>query len=214
MVISYKHQYIYIDIPKTGCTAIQNYLLENDETCEQGWIEFEGKRTKIESHTKTKEIRNVMGKRFDEFTVFTFIRHPKSRSVSAYFFYKNGSWARSRYVTRNIMAKLNVFLTKMLPFSIWSLIKSEKRITDYFYDDCGRELIDLVGKTGNMDEDLESICKCIGIPIRDVEVPVQNRSKHKEKENYYTNNWHRKMYKKKAGKDLKLYKKYEKTIYA
>lgn len=132
MIISYKYKYIYIDIPKTGCTAIQNYLLENDNTCEQGWIEIEGRRIKIDSHTKTSDIKEIMGDKFDDFTVFTFIRNPKSRSVSAYFFYRNGNMMRSNFFIRNVMAQLNVYLTKYFHLVYGQLLSLRNKLQSIF----------------------------------------------------------------------------------
>lgn len=64
-----------------------------------------------------------------------------------------------------------------------------------------------------MDKDLSAICNIIGIPIKDVNVPTRNSSKHKPKENYYTNYLHEKIYNKKINEDLKLFNEYKDTIH-
>ncbi len=176
-------------------------------------IQVGDNRIKINEHIKTKKLKELMGRAFDEYTVFTFIRDPESRGVSAYFFYKNGNTLKSHHITRNLMAWANVFLTKIFPFSLWSLIKPQKKLVDYFFDDNNNLLIDLVGKTDNLKEDLLSISEIIGIPLQDGDIPVKNRSKHLSVEEYYVNSVHKKLYDKLIEKDLKLYGKYRDSIY-
>src|SRR6056297_1688050 len=119
MLISEKNKYIFISIPKTGITAIQSFLIENANSCVKNVIRVGSDRIKVAEHVKTKKLKELMGKAFDEYTIFTFIRDPKSRGVSTYFFYKNGNTLKSHDFIRNLMARLNVFLTQILPFSLW-----------------------------------------------------------------------------------------------
>lgn len=214
MLISEKYKYIYIDIPKTGCTAIQNYLLKHDKSCRTGGITRDGKWIRVDSHTKTKDLRSMMGKEaFDEYTVFTFIRNPYARGVSAYFFYKEVDRTRSSWLSRNIMARLNGMFTKMLPFPLWSLLKPQKKMVDYFFDEKKELLIDMVGKTENMNEDLKMICEVIGVPLNEIEVPPKNSSPHLGYEKYFVNRLHKKIYTKLLQDDIELYKKFINKIF-
>ncbi|WP_255233384.1 sulfotransferase family 2 domain-containing protein [Aliifodinibius salipaludis] len=198
MLISEKHKYIFISIPKTGTTAIQSFLQENDDSSVLNWITIKAKRIKIDEYVKTWKLMKIMGDEYDKYTVFTFIRDPYARSVSGYHFYKNGNTLRSHYFIRNFMAQLNVLITKILPFIMWSILKPNKKLVDYFFDKNGQELIDLVGKTENMNKDLSSICNLLGIPLENVSVPVKNSSRHSTVENFFTNKWHEKLYRKKS----------------
>lgn len=213
MIISDKHKYIFIAIPKTGTTAIQSFLLEQDESCVWNVVNIGGEQIKINEHIMAKDLKKIMGEKYNEYTVFTFIREPFARRVSGYFFYKKtADYKKSRYISRRVMARLNIYLTKILPFSVWSVIKPQKKIADYFFDDNGDLLIDLVGKTKNLDEDLLSICRKIGIPIEDEKVPVKNKSQHASTENYYSNTLHKKLYKKLISEDLEIYHRYQNTL--
>lgn len=213
MLISYKHKYIYIDIPKTGCTAIQSYLTKHDDSCNRWAVEVEGEQILVDSHTETKEIKKIMGGDFADYTVFTFIREPYSRGVSTYFFYKTLKRKKSSSKIRNIFAQLNAVITKILPFSIWSVLKPQKKLTSYFYDEEGNLLIDLVGKTENLNEDLWEICNKIGISLNNISVPVKNKSKHSFTRKYYSNGIHTSLYEYLLKEDIELYKKYSDTIY-
>lgn len=213
MLISEKYKYIFIAIPKTGTTAVQSFLLENDSSCKWNRTNINGKKVEFSEHSTAKEVRDLLGKKYEDYTVFTFIRDPYSRGVSGYFFYKNGKTLKSRYFIRNVAAKLNSLITKMIPFSLWSVLKPQKKLTNYFFDEGGNLLIDLVGKTENLDKDLTEICKEIGIPISKEQIPVKNDSKHSAIENYYSNSLHKKLYSKKLQDDIELYQHYKNIIY-
>lgn len=213
MVISDKHKYIFIAIPKTGTTAIQSFLLENDESCRWNSITLDGKQISISEHIKAKDLKKIMGARYEEYTVFTFIREPFARRVSGYFFYKNGDTKESRYFIRNLMAQVNTVLTRVLPFSLWSILKPQKKLVDYFFGKKGDLLIDLVGKTENLDEDLLAICQQIGIPLRNKKIPVKNKSKHSSTDDYYFNKLHRKLFSRMIKDDLELYDKYHDSLF-
>jgi hypothetical protein len=209
MLISDKYRYIFIAIPKTGTTAIQSFLLKNDDSCVWNSIQIDGKRINIDEHIKTKNLKRIMGEKFNEYKKISFIRNPYSRIVSSYFFYKNVNMIRSKNFIRNLMARINVLSTEILPFSIWSVLKPTKKLVDYFYDDDKQLLIDLVGKTENLNEDLLSICSEIGIALNSDKVAKKNKSKHSSVEGYYSNSFHKKIITKKIRKDIELYNAYK-----
>lgn len=208
MIISDKHKYIFIAIPKTGSTTIQNFLRKNDDSCRMNCIQINNETIRVDAHIETKKLKKIMGKKFDEYVKFTFIRNPYSRVVSSYFFYKNGKTLRSRFFIRNLMARLNIILTRIFPFSVWSIIKPQKKMTDYLYDNDNQLLINLVGKTENLNEDLLMISKQLGISVKDETVPFKNKSTHSSVESYYSNKLYKKLYSKILKKDLKIYDKY------
>lgn len=208
MIISDKYKYIFIAIPKTGTTTVQNFLLQNDDSCKWNFIQLDGKTVVVDEHIETKDLKKVMGKKFDDYVKFTFIRDPYTRIVSSYFFYKNGKTLRSQYFFRNLMARLNIILTQIFPFSVWSIIKPQKKMADYFYDNNNQLLINLVGRTENLNEDLLLISKQLGISLKDDAVPFKNKSSHSSVESYYSNKFYKKLYSKILRKDLEIYDKY------
>jgi hypothetical protein len=110
------------------------------------------------------------------------------------------------------MARLNLILTKILPFKIWSIVKPQKKNADYFFDDQNNLLTDLVGKTESLDEGLLSICRLIGIPLDGERIPVKNSSSHSKVKTYFSNRFHRKLYSKLIERDFKLYDQYKERI--
>ena len=214
MLISDKYKYIFISIPKTGTTAIQSFLLENDKSCVLNTVQIKGKEVSVDEHIKTEKLKKIMGDQFNEYTVFTFIRNPYMRKVSGYFFYKNGDTLHSHYFIRNLMANMNILLTKLIPFSIWSIVKPSKKLTDYFFDKDNQLLIDLVGKTENLNEDLLMICEKIGIELSSKKIPVKNKSTNSTVEYYFSNRVHKRIFSQIMREDIKLYQLYENKLYA
>lgn len=208
MLISDKYKYIFIAIPKTGTTTIQSFLRKNDKSCHWNTVQLGDKKITVNEHIETKKLKKIMGKKFDEYVKVTFIRNPYSRIVSSYFFYKNGNTLRSRYFIRNFMARLNILLTRIFPFSIWSVLKPQRKMADYFYDEDDQLLIDLVGRTENLNEDLLLISKQLGISLNDETIPFKNKSSHASAESYFSNKLFKKLYRKILRKDLEIYQKY------
>lgn len=94
MLFSEKHKFIFLANPKTGTRAIQSFILKNLDGVLKNSIpaRIPAKRiiTGKDNHIKSKDIKRILGEKIYDYTIFTFIRNPYAKAVSAYFFYKNG----------------------------------------------------------------------------------------------------------------------------
>lgn len=91
-MISEAHKFIYIHVPKTGGTTIQDLLLPYSEDhkytlpFQDGVDSFEIKGDVTPGkHATLQDYANLLGERFGDFRVITSIRHPLKRAVSGYF---------------------------------------------------------------------------------------------------------------------------------
>ena len=87
MIISEKHNYIYLACPKTGTTSIEKFLLEQDPSALQNKIIIDGKLLRFKGHATAKTIQSKLQGDFKKYQIIGFIRHPYSRMVSSYFFF-------------------------------------------------------------------------------------------------------------------------------
>lgn len=156
MIISHKHKFIFISIPKTGShsirTLLRQHLGENDE--EQCCL-FEKKLCSIpelnikhHGHHTAQEIKNVLGdKIFNEYFKFAFVRDPVDRLISTYYFFNRNN---SDFTPPDITALNNFYENQK---SIIHLLPQYK----FIYSINGDLLVNYIGYTNNMDESLAYI---------------------------------------------------------
>lgn len=183
-MISHKHKFIFIHIPKTGGTSIERALeptisLE-DPDCHAGHVEgntlIEGK------HWRTIDYQSKFPELFDSYFKFMFIRNPWDRMVS-------------RYEWRRFLAPLKFegeraekisnqdfkdFLQKQGAemFEKWCYV-------DLMQDSNGHQAIDFVGRFENLQNDFDKICDMIGISC--CQLPLRNTTDHNHYTEYYDN---------------------------
>ena len=211
MIISFKNKYIFICVSKTGTTSIENFLLEHDPTVFNNHVPLNGQTIHFKDHDYPETIKKKIGALYDQFNTFAFVRNPHSQWVSSYFFdrqkiflkdgkfpewLKNTSWG---YVLR-------VITTKVFPFWIWCLIYPNRNsLKKYLIDQNGYPLVNYVGLYENLNSDFQKITREIGLDFNSDQLPVSNKSKHKEYESYFRFNFVRKLFNRKIKTDLKLY---------
>jgi Sulfotransferase family len=97
MIISHKHKFIFVHVPKTGGTSITfsliNHLGPKDVVmgCLPPFekLSWESKKNGgLHKHSKAFEINNSMGKSFDDYYSFAFIRNPYDLIVSQYYWWR------------------------------------------------------------------------------------------------------------------------------
>ena len=169
MVISEKHNFIYIAVSKTGTTSVHNAFSNLDD--ETLFIErLNEKRTDRVNQSLYKHIKGPILKKeiknYNKYFKFTFIRNPWDRLVS---------WFRSHD-------------RRMNPG--WLSRSNLEKIPEYFWDNQSEWifegdscLVDFVGRYENFQEDFNVVCDKIGIPRK--QLPHKNKSKHKHYTEYY-----------------------------
>jgi hypothetical protein len=219
MEFSKNFNFIYIANPKTGSRAVRKYLQLWGADCKHNRIPSEHNPdellTGIPGHTTPRALKKRMGKSYDNYKVVVFIRNPYDKAVSAYFFYKRGRPILIQKDGRNffqsftnyLVSNLNYFLTKLLPFSWWSVIKPIKMNKGYLIDDQGKILVNYIGKTETLNQDLPEIGKLLGLNVDDTEpISKVNQSSHSSSiMDYFNADWHKKSFYKKYKEEIDLY---------
>lgn len=185
MIISHKHKFIFIHIPKCAGSSICRALLtgelynidskgcrELDQNIAQVFKPSErifGNSTDIEQHSTVCEITEYLSARgldINDYFTFTFTRNPWSRAVSTYFYadkIKETEWGKER-----ISKTFSEYTAEMT----WPICS--------FYINPG---VDFVGKVENIQEDFDIVCDRIG--MNRVKVPHMNGTNHKHYTEYY-----------------------------
>jgi hypothetical protein len=166
MIVSHRHQFVFVAIPKTGThsvrQALRDHLGQEDE--EQVGL-FVQKRFSDEQlaairhgHLTLLQVRPLLGEEaFSKYLKFAFVRNPFDRFVSycSFMTRANGEFSRD---PQRVMRQM---LFEMRPMD-HILFKPQH----YFIaDEQGRLLTDVVGRVEEMQSSYEAICARIGIPV-------------------------------------------------
>lgn len=182
-MISLKHQFLFIHIPKTAGNSIQNVLKDYSEekiVCvaphQDGVERFEVRSDsyKIHKHSTLLEYQDQLGQDvIDRLYKFTCVRNPWERMISFYFSPHRGtvSWDRTKFV---------------------ELVKNVEPVTHFVSS--GKNAVQGQNFFGHIDryirfedliQDFEDVCMRIGIPM--VQLAKRNASRHKHYSSYYDN---------------------------
>ena len=171
-MISHKHKFIFIHIPKTGGNSIQNALLKfsDDEkrigNIHDGIQDFEiyNKTYDLWKHTSLKSYYVRMPQDlFQQYTKFTCVRNPWERMISAYFYAnrENPVFNKDRFLKH---------IKHYRPYTI--MISIRKFLRKKICMDC-------VIRFENMQNDFDKVCDKIGIPRQKlIHLNRGNYSKH------------------------------------
>lgn len=161
MLISHKHKFITIDIPKTGTTSINNalsrFMQENDFNFSM--------LQKMGMRHGTYEKCIAKFPNYKNYFSFAFVRNPWDRILSFYFFKRN--IARIYKIGKNTSFK-NFLELPIL--NQYSYIKEFSRNS-------------FVGRFENLQNDFDIVCDKIGIPRQ--QLPHNNKTNHKHYTEYY-----------------------------
>lgn len=182
-MISLKHGFLFIHIPKTAGNTIQTILKDYSEEKivsiaehQDGVERFEVRSDnyKIHKHSTLADYQKQLGQEvIDGLFRFTCIRNPWGRMISFYFSPHRGEilWDRAKFIR---------------------LVDEVKPVTDYISSgtesehgtDCFGN-IDHYIRFEQLERDFEEVCKRIGIPT--VPLPRYNASKSEHYSAYYDN---------------------------
>lgn len=206
MVISYENRYIFIAVPKTGTTSIQNLLLNQDPTARKYGIEIEGKWFSFGEHDTALQIKNELGEYYSQFRTFAFIRNPYSRLVSSYSFYKNGK--PITLGNKNPWpARIKTLYARVVPFKFWVLTYPYKSNIEHVVDENGNLIVDFIGTFENLQEDLAKIFHRINLKVSLDQLQHVNKSKHLSTAKYFTNELFDNAVRKIIQRDLNFYER-------
>jgi hypothetical protein len=209
-MISHKHKFIFIHVPKTAGNSIQNYLQNYSEdkiwvTEEQAThnakskshldrfeIRSSNKKLKIHKHATLNAYYNAWQKKYEsieDFFKFGVTRNPWDRAISYYFWKGHKSFNKKIFINNLIQRNRNNY--------------RPKPCVDYFcvkkYND---HKLDYVIRFENIQKDFNIVCDKIGIPTQ--QLPHKNKSSHKHYTEYYDDET-REIVAKKYAKDIEFF---------
>lgn len=176
MPINHQNKYIFIHIPKTGGTSIENFLdLCNPSNHFADEVWFFQKGVKYNYQHLTAFIYKTYGflKRedFETYFKFTFVRNPYDRCVSEFFFSKGGhkkdisipAWVNIKPKIDFIDFSPKAFSEFLVRLSNNSLKAHDMLQSHFILDENQNSLVDFIGKYENLKEDLAKILDILKI---------------------------------------------------
>ena len=195
MIISHKHKFVFVHIPKTaGCSIADALLWYHVGTSGKHWPDVDVKDAqrfaehstykncnKLPGHATAREAKNYFireGLDWDSYFKFAFIRNPWDRLVSMYFYGKRlldegykDAWVQNfKYPFPDYIEKVcGVYGKPDLQYTC---------VSDY-----SGIIVDHIGKVENIQIEFDDICQKIGIPMQNL--PHVNGTKHTKYTDYY-----------------------------
>lgn len=186
MLVSYKHNFLFIHIPKAAGSSITNSLrpfAERPELLLENrllrWIGVRQnllgpyRRRMFVGHASAQQLRSHLAPGgFEELFKFAFVRNPWDRLVSQYSFVRQ---SRTHKWNRRVM---------QMDFPQFADFWTDNRRSQLHLltDSQGELLVDYVGYFESIREDFDEICRRIGLTV---ELPHKNRSAHKDYRSFY-----------------------------
>ena len=199
-MISHRHKFIFISIPKSGCTSIEYTLKPYAHPVLQGfenWHSIYFKHAcfhKIIEEIKTEEINNYFK--------FAFVRNPYDWLVSNYTFNRGvhapyidvqvnrllENKQQKIYSARDPEENFKYLRKKMNPMNFTDWVKYYTRNINATQIELIESIdttisLDFIGRFENFQQDFDIVCEKIGIPSQ--QLPYKNATKHKHYTEYY-----------------------------
>jgi len=183
-MISDKHNYIFVHIPKCAGSSIEEVLLKNEYDVSEEILNHKFWLNELSIEIKKKFwIGNIEGvspapqhftpakyqcrfpQKYNKYFKFAFVRNPWGKAVSEWKYF-------NKVVNLNLTFKES--LSRRYPF------KDHELQQIIFAQGC-----DFIGRFENLQEDFNIICDKIGIPQQ--QLPRKNSTNHKHYTEYYDN---------------------------
>ncbi len=180
-MLSTKHNFLFIHIPKTGGNAIQKVLLPfsddnmvftNDMHDGIDRFEIRSPNISIHKHSTLEDYRSQLNeKTFDSLMKITCVRNPWDRCVSFFFSPHRGpvDWSEVKFA--------EFIKTTVKPHA--HFLKTTSNSVSYF------DNIDFYIRFEQINEDFSALCK--RLQINHLQIPHINRSNRQSYHQYYSN---------------------------
>jgi hypothetical protein len=172
-----ERKFVFIEVPKTGTTAIAKLLLEIDTGSKRNIITgVDGKAIEVPVHATVSDIRRLMGSDADRYTFVAFFRDPVDVMVSKYHFYRTGRAAqRSESERGNVGRKMRVTFAQSLPIVAWCALYPFKSSSHFVLDE-GVLAIDLLGDFAEIQTEVVRIFGRLGYEADQLALTFENRT--------------------------------------
>ena len=182
MIISHSHKYLFVELPRTGSSAVSKELILNYDA-----------ESILRKHATYRDFLRQASEDEKEYFVFSSIRNPMDKILSLYFKYKTN---HRRYDDPETYRRDNALIAWLLMSQFRFVNRNNASFSDFFrrfyrlpYDDWSsldHEKMDFVIRFENLSEDFETVLYRIGLtPVRPL--PVVNKTANRSKDfwSYY-----------------------------
>lgn len=186
-MISHKHKFILIRVPKTASTTISRTLDPYFDI--RGQAIIPGTDNAYYHHRTSQYMKSHFDKmnwNFDNYFKFAFVRNPFAREVSLWKYFLKIK--KEKYTVEN--------------FSDFVKLPAHDSCMQYVVDATGEKLIDYIGKTETIQQDFDIICTKIGISSK--KLPHLRKTKHRHYTEYYDDET-REIVAEKYAKDIEFF---------
>jgi hypothetical protein len=183
-MISFDKQCIFVHIPKTGGTSIENAIWGSDwskRTTDQLWMGnvrpgFNKYQSGGLQHLLATQIRQEVGQeKFDRYFKFSFVRNPWDKLVSQFLYLKTqpmlrdymgvGRWTSFKKYVRILLDNHEMHVQS---YEQWRFI----------YDDKGNRLVDFLGRFESLDDDFTRLTEKLG--LKGLRLPHDMKSRQRK----------------------------------
>ena len=209
MIVIQSKKLLFVSNPKTGTSKVQKVLLEifPESKLNKVFSDNNNSVIKLNEHDNIDALKSKIGDSWDNYKSFVFIRSPYEKAVSAYHFYSNGEPITRSDNKRQLQVYINILLTKLLPFSIWVILKPIKTNYRYVMDNKNIVSVNHVGNNIQLLSQLEQLLNSYEINIEISDRSKLNKSSYIHSKDFFKNTITKYLFDLKYKKDLFLYKR-------
>lgn len=203
MIISPYYRFIFIAVPKTGTTSIEQTLnillrekspnkLYSNITTSRGYLSLYRNVSKLPlpspsflpvayKHEALRSLKAIKPTLVHNFNTFAFVRNPWARLVSQY-----KQFQRPHFLHVEKRRKLHEASLDSFESFVYQYREDPRPMWKLLTDDSGRLAVDHIGRFEHLGSDFSHICRQLKIPplVLDHLNPAQGTSK--KYQNYYT----------------------------
>jgi len=218
MIISHKHKFVFVSVPKTASTTIRSCLSQYSDILyhgdkekliihyPRGWKP----RIKVFEHARLEHIKEFI--ELTDYFSFCFVRNPFEIALSNYLFFQKSieEWdvdleGKNRF--KDVYNAYKETLKNSSTFREWIVNKKNCGWLDEYHWNpeqfhWARD-VDFIGRFENLQEDFNTVCDKIG--IRHQQLPHENKTKHKHYTEYYDDET-KQIVAEKYAKDIEYFK--------
>lgn len=124
MLVNHKDKIVYLALPKTGSTSVEELILNVSKKFERNMLRYNGENIPVQKHISLNEIITLYGSVYKDYKFLAVIRSPLDLISSKYYHYRNGrGYQRLRSREKfSLVHIIKVLSANLLPLGIWSIV--------------------------------------------------------------------------------------------
>jgi hypothetical protein len=191
VILSEPRKFIFIEVPKTGSTAVREGLLKIDGDLLVNQIPLKnGKLVPVGTHISASDVKSIMGAAALEYTFVAFIRDPRSIVLSKYYFYRQGRpWillrrGKLRLFSRGspnaitISTAFKVVFARLTPVDIWMQVYPFRHSWEYVCNNQHDIIVDFLGLFDELESEFKRIFSQFGYRNEQLVLEVTNKTNY------------------------------------